>query len=222
MDYLVKSIEKLLINEWLLYKHYAHRCPSISFAFGLFKKGILQGVCSFGSPPSPPLCRGICGKEYSHIVLELNRLCVNDGLKKNGLSFFVSQSLKLLPTPRIIVSYADSSQYHHGYIYQATNFLYTGLSAKRTEWRMKNSNKHSKSICDKYTLKERKNNPNFFLAQRPQKHRYIMFIGNKTEKKNLLKALKYPIKPYPKGDNKNYDASYKIKGLLLNRKGKLK
>ena len=30
-------------KEWLLYKHYAHRIPSISYAFGLFENGILKG-----------------------------------------------------------------------------------------------------------------------------------------------------------------------------------
>ena len=45
--------------------------------------------------------------------------------------------------------------------------------------------------------------------KRSSKHRYIYFIGNKTQKKNMLKNLKYEIQPYPKGENKRYDASYK-------------
>ena len=40
------------------------------------------------------------------------------------------------------------------------------------------------------------------------KHRYVYFLGNKTEKKEMLKMLKYPIEPYPKGKNIRYDASY--------------
>jgi hypothetical protein len=110
-----------------------------------------------------------------------------------------------LPQPLIIVSYADSSQNHNGYIYQALNFIYTGLSAKRTEWRMKNSNLHSKSICDRFTLKERKTNDNFFLADRPQKHRYVYFHGDKRMKRDLLKKLNYPILDYPKTVNINYE-----------------
>ena len=34
-----------------------------------------------------------------------------------------------------------TSQNHTGNISKATNFIYTGLSDKRTEWRMKDSNK---------------------------------------------------------------------------------
>ena len=69
--------------------------------------------------------------------------------------FFVSGSFgflsipafKLLPNPRIVVSYADTEQEHIGVVYQATNFLYTGLSDKRTEWRLRGSNLHSKTVC---------------------------------------------------------------------------
>ena len=37
------------------------------------------------------------------------------------------------------------------------------------------------------------------------KHRYIYFTKNRTK---YLKLLQYDIQPYPKGDNKRYDASY--------------
>ena len=77
MNYEVKSIENSQTKEWLLHKHYAKRICSISFAFGLFDGLQLIGVCTFGKPPSPPLCVGVCGSENSDFVYELNRLCVN-------------------------------------------------------------------------------------------------------------------------------------------------
>ena len=137
---------------------------------------------------------------------------------KNEASYLVGNSLKLLPKPSIIVSYADTNQNHSGYIYQATNFIYTGLSDKRTEWRMKNTNKHSKTICEQYTLEERKNNPDKFeVIDRPRKHRYIYFIGSKKDKKQILKQLKYPIMKYPKFENTNYktDTNIQTQGLLI-------
>ena len=36
MDYIVDSIARNLTYEWLKYKHYAHRIPSITYSFGLF------------------------------------------------------------------------------------------------------------------------------------------------------------------------------------------
>tara|TARA_R100000654_G_scaffold44076_2_gene70271 strand:- start:6 stop:659 length:654 start_codon:yes stop_codon:yes gene_type:complete len=203
--YSVKSIDSYLCKDWLLNKHYAKRIPSISFSFGLFDKNLI-GICTFGSPPSRSLCVGVCGEKNAYKVYELNRLCVNDNLKKNVLSFFVSSCLNLLKKDLIIVSYADTSVFHNGYIYQATNWIYTGLSAKRTErYDINNPNKHSKSVTEKKGV----NYKNLAIRERPQKHRYIYFTGSKKQKRKLKKQLNYKIQPYPKGENKRYDASYK-------------
>lgn len=128
--YKVISIDSYLCKDWLLYKHYAKRIPSISYSFGLYNiENVLQGIVTYGMPPSPTLSESICGKNYKNIVLELNRLITNEGLEKNVLSFFVSKSLIMLPKPNIIVSFSDANMYHNGYIYQACNFVYTGLSS---------------------------------------------------------------------------------------------
>ena len=131
--YSVKSIDSYECKDWLLNKHYAKRLCSISYSFGLYFKNILQGVCTFGMPPSSTLAESICGKELKSNVLELNRLVVNDNLPKNCLSYFVSNSIKKLPNNKIIVSFADSNMNHNGYIYQATNFIYTGVSSNTSK-----------------------------------------------------------------------------------------
>jgi hypothetical protein len=198
--------------QWLLEKHYAKRIPQIMHAFGLYVDGVLKGVVTYGIPASPTLCMGICGKEYSDKVLELNRLCLMEN-NKNESSFLVSNSIKLLPKPTIVVSYADTSQGHVGYVYQATNFLYTGLSANRVDWTIKGmEHKHSKTISDGMTLEsiKEKYGDDFYYTERSRKHRYILFHGSKTDKKIMRKLLKYNIEPYPKGDSQKYDAGGNI------------
>ena len=138
LNYTVLQIPSAQTHEWLLYKHYAHRIPSITYAFGLYdEQNLIQGVCTFGSPPSPALIQGLFNKQYTDKIIELNRLCINGEMPENTTSYFVSRCLKQLPKPTIVVSYADTSMGHTGYIYQACNFIYTGLSAKRTEWKIK-------------------------------------------------------------------------------------
>jgi len=198
MNYQIKQIKYNDTKPFILDIHYAKRMPSISFAYGLFDQEELVGVVTYGSPPSQSLCKGVAGIEHRKKVIELNRLVLKHN-KKNEASFLVGGTIKMLPQPSILVSYADTSQNHTGYIYQATNFLYTGLSAKRREWREIGSNKHSKTICEQYTLEERKENiARFHQVDRPQKHRYIYIVANKRDKKKLLKELKYPIMDYPK------------------------
>jgi hypothetical protein len=184
--------------EWLLKKHYAKRVPSISYAFGLFDESKLVGICTYGSPASPSLCTGICGESYKDIVLELNRLCIEEPMPKNTASFFVSQTLKLLPKPRIIVSYADKAMGHVGKIYQATNFLYTGASVERTD--IDTGDKHSRHYEKGGDYSKRK--------FRSSKHRYIYFLGSKVEVKRMKKTLNYKVLSYPTGQTQRYDANY--------------
>lgn len=194
----VEQIPLAEASQWIMKKHYAHRMPPISYAFGLFENKEPTGIVSYGIPASFTLCEGICGKENKHLVIELNRLCV-DSKEKNASSFLVSKSLKLLEKPRIVVSYADTAQGHIGYIYQATNFYYTGITKERTDIASAEG-KHSRHHQGDKTKR----------MFRSAKHRYVIFVGNKKEKRDLFKTLKYPVLPYPKGETKRYDASAEI------------
>ena len=160
------GLNRKLVKEWLLKRHYAHRLPSISFAFGLVDEREIIGVCTFGIPASPSLCRGICGEKYKSLVLEFNRLIIEEGSPHNSASYLIGNSIKLLPSPRILVSYADTGQGHIGYVYQATNWLYTGLTQERTDI-FAGKSKHSRHY-DK--------NGDYSKRQfRSAKHRYILF-----------------------------------------------
>jgi hypothetical protein len=182
--------------DFLLPRHYSGRIPSISYSFGWKIKNELVAVCTFGKPASPQLCFGVCGKEYQDKVFELNRLCRVETLDL-PLSSFVSGCLRrLTPYNLIIVSYSDTEMGHHGYIYQACNFIYTGMTKERTD-KYTAGNKHSRH----YNNEDQKG----LRKIRSAKHRYIYFATrNKKVKNDYLSALNYSILPYPKGDNENY------------------
>ena len=208
--YEIKSISNKESHWMILEIHYAHRIPSISYAFGLFKDGELVGSVTYGTPASSPLRNGICGEDYAKNVLELNRLVLINN-EKGEASRLVGGSLKMLPKPSIVVSYADTSQNHVGIVYQATNFIYTGLSAKRTDWKIKGQEHlHGITIADKMRNVEGRRvdamraafGDDFYLQDRPRKHRYIYFIGSKGEIKKMKKELRYSIAPYPKEKGK--------------------
>lgn len=196
----VRQVTTKECHDLILNVHYAHRLPSISYAYGLFDGDEMVGCCTYGTPASSTLLRGVCGDEYKSIVKELNRLVLRYN-RKNEASYLISQSLKLLPKPLIVVSYADSSQNHTGIVYQATNFLYTGLSSKFKDPKVRGlEHQHHATYAHGMTntqLKE-KFGDRLYFAERPRKHRYIIFLGSKVERKRLLKSLKYPIYEYPK------------------------
>lgn len=195
------KVERVSYEEckpFILEIHYARRMPCIQYAFGLFVDDypFPVGIVTYGQPASPPLCKGVAGEENRHHVLELNRLVLypeyNGG---NCASFLVGNSLKQLPAGTFVVSYADWGGWGHvGYVYQATNWLYTGLTKPRMD-------KFSESgHARHYKPDETRRQP------RTAKHRYVFLVGNKRDKKRMLSQLKYPVlSEYPKGDSRHYE-----------------
>jgi hypothetical protein len=149
-------------------------------------------------------------------------LVVNDGLGRNVLSYFVSSALKKLPRPALILSYADPNVGHQGYIYQATNWVYTGI---HEDYIVKffdenGSEIHARTMVSRYGTADRivvKEKYNIDSVKQTSKHRYFFFLGNRQEVRIMREHFKLPIKPYPKGANIKYDASYQpsIQGMLF-------
>lgn len=195
----MKEIDYKTTIEFLLPRHYSGRKPTISYAFGYYENEVLKAVCTFGKPASNSLCKGVCGEGYSNKVYELNRLCV-DGEIKIPLSMFVSWCLRQLKKhDLIIVSYADTQMNHCGYIYQATNWIYTGKTKSRTD-KYVEGNKHSRHYDN--------DKQNGLRKLRSAKHRYVYF----TKKKY---PLLYNIEPYPKEENKRYKLGDFIRPIIL-------
>lgn len=202
-DYEVRSISYQEAIDIVVERHYLHRKCPVSHAFGLVRKSDSEivGVIIYGVPPSPTLLRGVCGDEEAKNVYELNRLWVDDSVPKNGESFLIGSTIKQLDR-EIIVSFADTSHGHLGVIYQACNFIYTGLSAKFKDPKVKGmENQHHTSYANGMTNQQvidKFGADNVSFVERPRKHRYVYFNAGPKRKKALLKKLKYKVKQYPK------------------------
>ena len=208
------SISEIAYDEavaFLLPRHYSGRKPVVSKAFGLIEDGVLQAVITYGKPASPSVCVGICGKEYSGNVYELNRMCRSDEYRK-PLSHFVSATLRMLkPLDWIVVSYSDTAMNHHGYVYQACNFLYTGTSAPHADKYVPEGSGHNRH-AESFDVRKDE-----FSVERSIKHRYVYFCTkSKRLKKEWMNSLRYPVLPYPKGDNSNYELGRFIGKTVVN------
>ena len=95
---------------------------------------------------------------------------------------------------KMIVSYADPEQDHHGGVYQATNWIYLGITKGAKHFKSdKGFNIHSKSLCTgnkglaTKLLKEGK-----IISVKKYKHKYIYPL-----EKNLWNIYKKQSKQYP-------------------------
>lgn len=110
-----------LVKKW----HYSHRIPSnVQFvgtwreSGGLFgDSGVAVAACMFSIP----------GTRWSEEVMELSRLVRTDNATVQ-LTGLISQTVKFARSrgADLIVSFADSTQGHHGGVYQASSWNYAG------------------------------------------------------------------------------------------------
>jgi len=199
---LIKEIPHKLAQSIVVEKHYLHRKAPCSYSWGLYEKDQIVGVIMYGTPSSAPLRRGIAGDDEKDNVIELTRLWIDDKIGKNAESYLIGNTVKKV-NKEIVVSYAEIEQGHLGTVYQACSFLYTGLSAKRTNWVVEGIDKHCQTIADKHTSAElkAKYGSKFKLVPRPRKHRYVFINAKKKRRMLLLDKLKYKIQEYPTNES---------------------
>ena len=196
-DYEVRSIPYEQAVPWFLYKHYSKRVPgSVMYSFGLFKDLNLIGVCSYGMSPNSNM-NEIGGLR----VLELNRLVIEDNLQ-NAASFFIAKTFSFLKN-YVLVSYADDRQGHKGFIYQATNWIYTGESVGGQLLETRDGFVHKRAYD------QRENKAEILGKINGAKHRYFYVPGKDSSVIEKIKQ-RFPEKPYPKGENRRYDAGKEL------------
>ena len=157
----------------------------MSFAFGLFRGTLLVGVCTYGVPVSRHLQRGVCPTNPD-LVVELNRLWVDDECPKNTESWFVSRTLTQLP-PRIVVSYADTAVGHLGYIYRALSWHYAGW----TDMDRKTPRLDYVPLSGNHSRDAFRNGYSHTVRRKP-KVRYWTVTGDKRDKRDLRRACNWP------------------------------
>lgn len=204
--YRVEAIDSKVAQALVVENHYLHRRAQCMFAFGLLQGDELIGCVIWGKPASPWPCRGICGPEEAGHVLELTRLWIDDKSVKNAESFLIASSIKMLPEKYdILLSYAEIQQGHVGVVYQATNWLFTGMSDKHLEWWLDGKPlKHSRHAFDEWGWvagAKLHYGSRMEKMERPRKNRYVMFRGSKKRKKELMSKLRYKPMPYPKASD---------------------
>jgi hypothetical protein len=197
--YEVKTIAPKLANEIQIKNHYLKTRASCTEAFGLFDKNTkaIIGVILYGNPTAPTTLK-ICGEQNQKNVVEITRLWIKDDTPRNAESFFIGATLKKVTKP-IIVAFADPEVGHVGYVYQASNFLYTGKSERGGKViAIKGSNIHNKTLWKQYKtaqkIREVFGSENVYYKEYVTKHRYIYFKDNKLKRELIYKVLPYPKK----------------------------
>ena len=133
-EWTVKPISLKRARELVTKLHYSKGATNTGvYTHGLFRKekSLYESDClgvAWWLPPTKNAANATYPENWRR-VLVLTRLAIEPSVPKNGASFLLSQSIKLIDKDRkweCLVTYADTWQEHTGAIYKATNWEYIG------------------------------------------------------------------------------------------------
>jgi hypothetical protein len=188
IDWATHEAARYACEKW----HYSRVIPKSKLAkFGVWEDGEFVGVVIFGVGATRDLV-----KQYGlppEQGCELVRVALKTHL--SPVSRIVAICLRILRTSfpglRLCVSFADPKQGHHGGIYQAGGWIFSGNSAASDEYFYKGKLWQGRSFRNSHKSMER--HPDVQVIKGTSKHRYLMPLDAAMRDKIAPLA-----KPYPK------------------------
>ncbi len=198
IDWATHEAAKYACENW----HYSKSVPRAKLVkVGAWENEKFIGVVIFSYGANNNL-----GKQFSLFqteVCELTRIALKN--HETPVSKILSISLRFLkkycPSLKMIISYADIDQGHHGGIYQATGWIYTGIREQGcvSGYIIKGKKIHSKTISERYGTRSilviKRMFPDLKLHITKGKHKYIMPLNDDIRKKVIQLAKPYPKRP---------------------------
>ena len=185
IDWATHEASKYAVENW----HYSESMPAGKLVkVGAWESGKFIGVVLFGRGANNNI-----GKPYKldqTAACELVRIALTKHI--TPVSKIAAIAMRFLkansPGLRLIISYADPMQGHHGGIYQAGNWIYSGRSQAQQEVMYKGKIMHKRTANSLFgTIKGMEKSPIMW------KHKYLMPLDNEMRKQILPLS-----KPYPK------------------------
>jgi hypothetical protein len=204
----VRPIPVAMAKRLIIEHHYLHSLSGgTCLTLGVFLGNRLQGALTLGVGPT--LAYSLVADAVPADCLTLTRLWLSDQLPANSESRvlgIVLRSLRQHTAIKFLVTYADPAQGHIGIIYQATGWLYTGLSEAMPLYDLGDGKlRHSRSLSHAYGT----HSVQYFarhsiavkLTLQSAKHRYVYFLDPTWQQRLMVPVLPYPKKEMPIGNH---------------------
>ncbi len=187
LDWATHEAAELACKRW----HYSKCIPKSKLVkIGVWESDKFIGVVIFGVGAT-----GTLVKRYGLKMTEgceLVRIAL--GKHETPVSRIVSIAIKMLrkiaPGLRLIVSFADPEQGHHGGIYQAGGWMYAGRSSASDEYIYRGKRWQGRSFRNKF--KGMEHHPSVQIVKGSSKLRYLMPLDKEIRERINSLSLKYP------------------------------
>lgn len=190
IDWATHEAAKYACENW----HYSKCLPVGKLVkIGAWENGQFIGVVLFGRGANKSLgepygCDQTNSCELVRIALKKHQVPVSRVMAL-ALRFFK----KICPEMRLIISFADTEMGHHGGIYQATNWIYDGLTNSADEYFFKGKRWHGRAFRKSYGSHLNYIDKGLKIVKGARKHRYLMPLDSAMSERIMSLA-----KPYPK------------------------
>src|SRR3990167_4271892 len=175
--------------------HYSHTMPvSKNVKIGVFEDGFFKGIIIFAMGANPNMCAAFSLPMF--MAVELVRIALRQHATPVSriIAIAVLMLRKQSPGLRLLVSYADTDQGHHGGIYQAAGWVYTGTTSAKFDFMLNGVKLQRRAYTGKnFGMPRMKLPAGAERIRSPVKHRYLMPLDAEMRARILPLA-----KPYPK------------------------
>lgn len=195
----ISPVQTSMARALIIQNHYLHTFPAgTHLTFGIFDDGNLRGAISLGVGPynTPSLVEGASFQD----CLTLTRFWLSDQLPKYSESRVLGNLLRCFKrntSLKFLVTYADPAQGDVGTIYQASNWLYTGLSHSVDLYDFGDGKlRHCRSVAATFGSRSvryfARHGVAVKLVPQADKHRYVYFLDPTWTNQLKVSNLPYP------------------------------
>jgi hypothetical protein len=189
LDWATHEAAKFACENW----HYSKTMPCNKLVkIGVLENAKFIGVVLFSPGATPTLCKTY--KLTQQECCELTRVALKE--HSTPVSKIMAIALKMLkksnPGLKLVISFADTKEGHHGGIYQATNWVYVGTAVPRLIPMLKGKHVHERSVSAMVKAGKIKRSDFLWIPAKP-KYKYLMPLNN-----DMLSKVIHLKKPYPK------------------------
>lgn len=197
------------VQEFARRYHYTATGGNMSWRWGLYHGVTLMGVVAYNLP-TRETCESVFGPDHFDKVWHMGRLALADSAPRNSESRLIAGSLKAIQRDYRnvwgVLTYAATDVGHIGYVYQATNALYTGSGGDSHYYVDAKGDRRSTYLGGKGVSDTRAREMGWTRHEGGVKHRYLYVLGSKTQRRERMALLRLPTLPYPKATTTDKDA----------------
>lgn len=159
---------------------------------GVWEGGKFVGVVLFGRGANAWLGKPYGCDQTNSCELVRVALAKHDAPVSRILAVALKWLKKSNPKMRLVVSFADTEQGHHGGVYQATNWIYSGITGPDIVYLYGGKIWHKRSFYSHYGSVSKYYDKGLKAVSASRKHRYLMPMDDEMRRKLLPLSRPYP------------------------------